>query len=85
MNSLLHVSKAIFDNNKTGIIPLARMRHVLSYQGETLTDDELNTWLSVTDKDGDGNITYQGQRVEVKTSMYIYIYYTFNRWNIKHI
>jgi hypothetical protein len=48
-----------FDLNKNGYISIAELRHLLLNMGEQVTDDEVQEMISMCDRDGDGQVSYQ--------------------------
>jgi len=49
---------AIFDREKNGFIPTARMRYLLTQLGEQLEEDELDALMELADPETDGFIKY---------------------------
>lgn len=52
-----------FDKNGDDIIDAAELRLVMSKLGEQLTDAEINEMIQTADRDGDGQVHYEGTKV----------------------
>lgn len=48
----------ILDLDKNGYIGVAELRHALAYMGESVTDVELDTMITMLDANGDGQVSY---------------------------
>lgn len=49
-----------FDRNGDDIIDAAELRLVMSKLGEQLTDAEIDEMIQTADRDGDGQVHYEG-------------------------
>lgn len=49
----------IFDNDESGFMSAARLRHIMTNLGNKLTDDEVDQMIRISDLDGDGQINYE--------------------------
>ena len=54
----------VFDKDGNGFISAAELRHVMTNLGEKLTDEEVDEMIREADIDGDGQVNYEGQRIE---------------------
>lgn len=48
-----------FDTDGSGVVPVAKLKQVMTNLGEKLTDEELDEVIFAADVDGDGNIKYE--------------------------
>ena len=51
----------VFDKEKKGYITASELRHIMTNLGEKLSDDEADEMLMEADRDGDGQIDYEGR------------------------
>ena len=49
----------VFDKDGNGYISAAELRHVMTYLGEKLTDEEVDDIIGEGDVDGDGQLNYE--------------------------
>ena len=49
----------VFDKDGNGFISASDLRHVVTNQGEKLTDEEGDAMICEADVDGDGQINYE--------------------------
>ncbi|KAK2459996.1 hypothetical protein APHAL10511_008002 [Amanita phalloides] len=56
----------VFDKDGNGYISAAELRHVMTNLGEKLTDSEVDEMIREADVDGDGQINYEDDVVQVK-------------------
>ena len=56
----LRNSFKVFDKDGNGYISAAELRLVMTNLGEKMTDDEVDEMIREADKDGDGQIDYDG-------------------------
>ena len=54
----IKLSFQMLDENKTGKITLANLKHVASQLGEDISEQELQEMINEADLDGDGKISY---------------------------
>lgn len=59
----------VFDKDDNGVISVSEMKEALNNLGENITDAEINTILMQLDTNGDGSISYEGN----KSLGYLYI------------
>ena len=52
----------VFDEDGDGYISMSELQSVMKYIGETLTDDEVRAMLHEADENGDGQISYEGNK-----------------------
>ena len=52
-----------FDSDNSGKISAAELKQVMTNLGENLTEDEINEMIQEADRDGDGQINYEGEAV----------------------
>lgn len=50
----------VFDKENKGYITASELRHIMTNLGEKLSDDEADEMLMEADRDGDGQIDYEG-------------------------
>lgn len=50
----------MFDKDGNGYITAAELRFVMTNLGEKMTDEEVDEMVKEADKDGDGQIDYEG-------------------------
>ena len=51
----------VFDKENKGYITASELRHIMTNLGEKLSDDEADEMLMEADRDGDGQIDYEGR------------------------
>ena len=49
----------MFDQDGNGLISAAELRHVMTYLGEKMTEEEVDEMISFGDVDGDGQLNYE--------------------------
>lgn len=55
----------VFDKDGNGFISAAELRHVMTNLGEKLTDEEVDEMIREADIDGDGQVNYEGTKIEL--------------------
>lgn len=55
----------VFDKNNDGLISSSELRHVMTNLGEKLSQEEVDDMIKEADLDGDGQVNYNGKRVNV--------------------
>lgn len=59
----------VFDKERTGVITVSEMRHILSNLPEKLSDEEIDEMLRTADKDGNGSFSYEEFRMMIGSSI----------------
>ena len=49
----------VFDQDGNGLISAAELKHVMTYLGEKMTEEEVDEMISFGDVDGDGQLNYE--------------------------
>ena len=52
-----------FQTDESGYVPVAFLRHVLTTEGEKLTDEQLDEAVKQIEVDGDGKIRCEGRAI----------------------
>lgn len=55
----------VFDKDGNGFISAAELRHVMTNLGEKLTDEEVDEMIREADIDGDGQVNYEGNKLQI--------------------
>lgn len=71
----------VFDKDGNGFISAAELRHVMTNLGEKLTDEEVDEMIREADIDGDGQVNYEGNNLEMNYSKLwlIYKHFIYNK------
>ena len=55
----------VFDKDGNGFISSSELKHVMTNLGEKLSDEEIEEMIHEADKDGDGQVNYEGMSVSI--------------------
>ena len=68
----------VFDKENKGYITASELRHIMTNLGEKLSDDEADEMLMEADRDGDGQIDYEGRLL---TCFHLLFFFSFEQHN----
>lgn len=73
----------IFDKDGNGLISAHELRQIMMNLGEKLTDEELDEMMREADLNGDGQIDYEGEINQFKSS--VVIRSQLSKYSKKHV